>query len=59
MASDAVALIPWTRQVFFLDDNQMATIEDDSVLVKDVKTGKKINIKPQKLTWTLKESEKR
>lgn len=58
VASDVAALIPYTKNVFFLEDNQMAIVQDKNVDVSDVKTKKKVKIVPQKLTWTLREAEK-
>jgi len=58
VASDVSALIPYTKQVFFLDDNQMAVLEADKIQVYDVKNGAQIKITPQEINWTLKESEK-
>ncbi len=58
VASDVAALIPYTRQVFFLEDDQMAIIEGDDVKIKNVISGKKIKIIPQELTWDVKQVEK-
>lgn len=55
LASDASALLPYTKRVYFLEDNEMAILTDKSVTVKDVKTGKIKKIKVQHLNWKFSE----
>ncbi len=58
LASDASALLPYTKKVYFLEDNEMAILTDKSVNIKNVKTGKIKRIKPQILNWKLSQGEK-
>ncbi len=53
LASDAAALFPYTKNVYFLEDNEMAILEKDKVIIRNVKNGKKIIPKIQKLNWSL------
>lgn len=53
LASDASALLPLTRSVYFLEDNQMAQISGLSVSLLDVKTGKPLPLKWQELDWKI------
>lgn len=58
LASDASALIPYTKDVYFLNDNEMAILSEKDVQILNVKNGKKIDYKIQKLNWSLSEGEK-
>jgi glucosamine--fructose-6-phosphate aminotransferase (isomerizing) len=58
LASDASALLPYTKQVYFLEDGEMAIITDKSVNISDAKTGKTRKIKIQKLNWKIAQGEK-
>ncbi|HLA04232.1 MAG TPA: glutamine--fructose-6-phosphate transaminase (isomerizing), partial [Patescibacteria group bacterium] len=58
LASDASALLPHTREVYFLEDNEMAILKKDNVTVLNIKTGKEIKPKIQKLNWTVLSGEK-
>jgi len=58
IASDAAALLSHTRRVQFLEDGDMAVIDENNVVLTDVVTGKKRTIHPLTLDWTLKETEK-
>lgn len=51
LASDASALLPYTKKVYFLEDNETAILTDKSVSIKNVKTGKIKKIKAQLLNW--------
>jgi len=51
IASDASALLPHTRQVYYLEDDEMVVIKDKSVALFDAKTGKRKNLKKQTLKW--------
>ena len=51
LASDASALLPYTKDVYFTEDNEMAVITDKNIDVFDVKNGKKKTIKKIKLDW--------
>ena len=58
LASDASALLPYTKYIYFLEDDEMAVIEEQKVVVFNVRTGKKIKYKRQKLNWKLSQGEK-
>jgi len=58
LASDASALLPYTKDIYFLEDDEMAVIEDKKVAVFNVKNGKKIKYKKQRLNWKLNQGEK-
>ncbi|HJY98206.1 MAG TPA: glutamine--fructose-6-phosphate transaminase (isomerizing) [Patescibacteria group bacterium] len=51
LASDASALLPYTRRVYFLEDDEMAEISEEAVFVKSTKTGKVKNITILSLSW--------
>jgi glucosamine--fructose-6-phosphate aminotransferase (isomerizing) len=58
LASDALALLPYTRKVYFLEDDEMAVLTDKSVKIKNTKSGKLKKIKPQRLSWKVVQGEK-
>jgi glucosamine--fructose-6-phosphate aminotransferase (isomerizing) len=58
IASDAAALLPHTRQVHFLEDEQMAIISDKAVMLFNVKTGDRMMPKKQHLDWSIAQVEK-
>jgi len=58
LASDAAALLPHTRRVHFLEDDQMAIIAKDAITFSNAKTGARLAPKKQRLTWSAKETEK-
>ncbi|KKU09108.1 MAG: Glucosamine/fructose-6-phosphate aminotransferase, isomerizing, partial [Candidatus Woesebacteria bacterium GW2011_GWB1_45_5] len=58
LASDASALLPHTKNIYFLEDNEMAILESAGVTILNTKTGKKINPKVQKLNWKITQGEK-
>ena len=58
IASDASALLSHTREVQFLEDGDMAVVDDTGVLLSTVSTGKKKPVKRLTLDWTMKEAEK-
>ncbi|MBI2405294.1 glutamine--fructose-6-phosphate transaminase (isomerizing) [Candidatus Gottesmanbacteria bacterium] len=58
LASDPAALLPHTRVVQFLEDGEMAIVEERKITFKNVKTGKGLPIKKQKLNWTVSQSDK-
>ncbi len=52
VSSDAVALLPHTHSVYFLADKQIAQISRNGIEISTF-SGKKVPIKPQKLTWKI------
>lgn len=57
-ASDASALIPYTKQVHYLEDDEMAVLNTDSVNIFNARSGAYVHPKKQKLTWTTSQVEK-
>lgn len=51
LASDASALAPYTRVIYYLEDDQMAVISKSEVRILNARTGKKVNIHTQKFDW--------
>ncbi len=51
LASDALALLPYTKKVYFLEDNELALISDKKVDIFMAASGKKIQYKAQTLDW--------
>jgi glucosamine--fructose-6-phosphate aminotransferase (isomerizing) len=51
LASDASALLPYTKNVYFLEDNQLAVIYKDRVEITDASTGREIPFISQRLNW--------
>lgn len=58
VASDASALLPHTRQVHYLEDDQMAIVTDDDVDIYHVRTGETIHPNKQRLNWSIEQIEK-
>ncbi|MBI2066260.1 glutamine--fructose-6-phosphate transaminase (isomerizing) [Candidatus Woesebacteria bacterium] len=58
LASDATALIPHTRDVYFLGDNQMAILAPKRVTIAESKTGESVSFKKQRLNWEIVQGEK-
>jgi len=52
VASDAAAILPYTKKVVYLDDNEMATITGDNFTVKNL-DGEKIEKEIQEIKWNL------
>ena len=52
LASDIPALIPYTREVVILEENQFAVMSRESMKVVD-ENGKEISIKPTHVDWDL------
>ena len=58
LASDASALLPYTRDVYFLEDNEMAVLAPGKVTILNVKTAKEITPKRKRLDWKIEQGEK-
>lgn len=58
LASDAAAILPYTKQVHFLEDGEMAIVGKSGVSLFDAKTGHNIHPKKQTLTWSVAQAEK-
>jgi len=57
LASDAPAILEYTKDVIFLDNHEVITITKDKVTIKDY-SGRKINKKPVKIKWDIAQAEK-
>jgi len=58
LASDVSALLPYTKKVYFLEDDEIASITAKSVVVQDAKTGGKITPRFQNISWKPEQGEK-
>lgn len=58
LASDPAALLPHTKQVHFLEDNEMAIVDNLHIHLFDARTGTRIRPRKQHLTWAAKEAER-
>lgn len=58
LASDATAVLPYTKEVHFLDDNEIAAVKKDSVQIFDAKTGKEVPLRRLKLDLDVTQAEK-
>ena len=56
-ASDVTALVPYTRNVIYLDDGEFAEITPDSITVFDP-AGRPVNKKISRITWDIQSAEK-
>lgn len=57
IASDASAIIPHTRTVCFLEDNELAVL-NDQIYLYDAKSGKRIDPKFTEINWEIKKNDK-
>ncbi len=51
LASDVPALLPYTRDVVFLEDKEIAVLASDKWEVRNLASGRKINKQEQTITW--------
>jgi len=58
LASDPAALLPYTKQVHFLDDDEMAIVSRSGINIFNARNGLRIRPRKQLLTWTAAETEK-
>jgi glucosamine--fructose-6-phosphate aminotransferase (isomerizing) len=58
LASDAAALLPHTKMVHFLEDDQMAIIGANAIMLFNAKTGEHLQPRKQRLTWNVSDAEK-
>ena len=58
LASDPAALLPYTKQVHFLEDDEMVVLSPLNNHIFNARTGERIRPKKQMLTWTTEETEK-
>lgn len=58
LASDASALLPYTKDVYFLEDDEMAVLSEEKVSILNVKTAKKVVPKVTRLKWNVEKEDK-
>jgi glutamine---fructose-6-phosphate transaminase (isomerizing) len=58
LASDPAALLPYTKEVYFLEDHDIAIVTDRVVEIRDSVTGKEKTAKSQTLDWDVSATEK-
>lgn len=58
LASDAVAILPHTKQVYFLEDGEMAIIGRNGIMIFDAKSGRSVTPAVQKLAWRVEQVER-
>jgi glutamine---fructose-6-phosphate transaminase (isomerizing) len=58
IASDAAALLPHTKQVHYLEDDEMAIVSEKGVMIFNARTGDRVKPKKQTLTWSVTQVEK-
>ncbi len=57
VASDVPALLPYTKEVIFLEDGEVVSAQADKVEIQDLQ-GRALKRKPRTITWTLAMAEK-
>src|SRR3989338_3791028 len=57
VSSDVSALLNHTRQIVYLDENELAVVTGDNYAIKNI-NGKKLDKKVNKINWDLEEMEK-
>jgi glucosamine--fructose-6-phosphate aminotransferase (isomerizing) len=58
LASDVPALLPYTREVVFIEDKEIAVLSSDNWEVKNLDNGRKIDKQVQTITWNAGMAEK-
>lgn len=58
LASDPAALLPHTKQVHFLEDDELAIVRDKNIHIFNTRTGVRARPRKQMITWDVKEAEK-
>lgn len=51
LASDAHALLPFTRDIYFMDDDEMVSVSEDKILNFRIKDGRSKQLKFSKINW--------
>jgi glucosamine--fructose-6-phosphate aminotransferase (isomerizing) len=57
LASDAPAVLDYTKEVIFMDNHEVVTLTRDGVSIKDFH-GRKVHKKPSKIKWDISQAEK-
>ncbi len=58
VASDVSALLPYTKKVIYLEDDELAELKRDSVEIMNLKTGKHIKKHISEIEWSVEEAKK-
>jgi glucosamine--fructose-6-phosphate aminotransferase (isomerizing) len=58
LSSDPAALLPHTKQVYFVEDGQMVVLTDDTAQLFDIATNKKIDFEFTTLEWDVEQTTK-
>jgi glucosamine--fructose-6-phosphate aminotransferase (isomerizing) len=58
IASDTLPILPYTKKVVYLNDNELAIVTDDNVIIKNL-DGKKIAKQIQHIKWSVGQIEKK
>ncbi|MBI4398417.1 MAG: glutamine--fructose-6-phosphate transaminase (isomerizing) [Candidatus Omnitrophica bacterium] len=58
VASDVTALLPYTREVIYLEDDEMAEVLRSEVKFYNVKTGKRMQKKSIRIDWSSEQAQK-
>lgn len=58
LASDPSALLPHTKQVHYLEDDEMVIVNSSSIHIFNTRNGLRVRPRKQLLTWTASEAEK-
>ena len=56
LASDASAILPFTKEIVFIEDGQMVQIEGQAWAISRVKDGVQLDVQPQTLHWKVEQS---
>jgi len=51
IASDASAILPHTRSVYFIEDNELITVSERKIILREAKTGRRKTISYTRLPW--------
>ena len=57
LASDAPAILEYTKDIIFLEENEIAILNKDHFKIIDL-DGKEINRKPERLSWDIEQAQK-
>ncbi len=57
-ASDVPAFLPWTNQILWLRDGEIASLTREGVRILDWEEGVEVERKPQQVSWTAEMSQK-
>lgn len=58
LASDPSALVVHTKQVHYLEDDEIAIVDEHNIHIYNTKTGNQVRPRKQQLTWTAEEAQK-